>query len=207
MTSIKIGTFNGYLKNIEKETIRRILLKELNTLNLFEKIKEILLTYDSQSRINENNRMYFNVDSDRKCHKTRIYELCSSREYIFKERKVDIELLPKLFRHELVHLYDIYDRKFKYNVENDKQYLNYDNEYSAILSTCITLVWNIYIDSRLPRGLIEGKKLESCREKKDRRNEFIGFVKDEKWFKRLWDREFLTFDDIIAEGKKIYEIQ
>ena len=113
-------TNNGrFLTENEKELIKQSFFNIIKEFGLFDKIKSIAVTYDSNDVLSKDNRAYINIDENQLCHKNREYEFCTSFQYIFNNGHVNSNLI----RHELMHLKDVFGEYFEYNLELEKKFI------------------------------------------------------------------------------------
>lgn len=141
---LRTGTpFQKWTPNDEAE-LKDIVGLEIRRFDLSNEIKKIKITYDSNDEVGDGNRMYISLEDDN-CHKKREYNFCTDEQYLFPNGKLDSDLIPKLIRHELMHLKDVFSEDFKHDFEFERICKRKNKE----LWRRINLIWNIYIDSRL----------------------------------------------------------
>jgi len=188
MTEIECPKLDsGYLTDEEQHKLKVAFNTVLEEIDLKNEFKKILVTYNlDKSVINENNRAKIICNEDELKNREASFE--TLKKYIFINNTVYIELI----RHELMHLKDMSDLKFKFSHKKEPK-------VGTRLYKVVIFVWNIYIDSRLK--VVYG--LESSRDKDYRKGEFLAIVNDENWFECLWKKRDITYDYLIEEAKKI----
>lgn len=124
---------------------------------------------------------------------------------ILVERFRNLPSLPKLLRHELMHVSDMLDEQFGYKY---RERLNvYSPMEENIIRSRYKLLWDIHIDSRLIRG---GKETVSGKESRFR--EFESFYRNISGsyritiFESLWQMETLTHNQILEMSRDINKL-
>lgn len=114
------------------------------------------------------------------------------------ERFFDKEALKRFLCHELMHVADMLDPEFHYEITK----LGVNPSEECIIKNHYSLIWDIYIDQRL----VKSERLDP-KAKEERRQEFDSMYRslpdDERIsiFEGLWSKERLTNKEILACAK------
>ena len=112
----------------------------------------------------------------------------------------------RVLRHELMHLQDVLDDDFAYNINR----FGKNPSEEAFIRDRFRTIWDIYIESRLER---EGKDLEGTEYGKGdcikEFNVYYSKIPEKERngiFKKLWEKEKMTHTEIVALASDPYKL-